>query len=183
MTFSLVITRAFLLALAAVTAIGCHRAQAARLPEPPVALDVPQPPPRDLTPVVLAEYEPPPPPTEDEPPPVTATPPRPAANRPPDKPAATPAASPAPDAPAPVLQTTTNPNASEQTAIRLLQAAESDLARVNINQLSQSDKDKYNQIRSDVRQAKDALSIKNYSYAVRLAERSATLAAGLVAKR
>jgi hypothetical protein len=39
------------------------------------------------------------------------------------------------------------------------------------------------QIRSDVRLAKDALSIKNYVYALRLAERSATLAAGLVIKR
>jgi hypothetical protein len=183
MILSRVTTRAFLLAWAAVTAIGCHRAQAARLPEPPVALEVPRPPTRDLTPVVLAEYEPPPPPVEEEPPPVTPTPPRPAANRPPDKPAATPSSSPAPDTPAPVLQTTTNPNASEQTAIRLLQAAESDLARVSYNQLAQGDKDKYMQIRSDVQQAKDALSIKNYGFALRLAERSATLAAGLVAKR
>jgi hypothetical protein len=181
MVRSPVLTRAFLLALAAITAVGCHRAQAARLPEPPIVLDVPSPPPRDLTPVVLAEYEPPPPPVEEEPAAETPTPPRPAAGKPPDKPATTPAA-PAPDPPAPVLQTTTNPNASEQAAIRLLQAAESDLASLNLNQLSQSDRDKYNQVRSDVREAKAALSIKNYSYAVRLAERSATLAAGL-AKR
>jgi hypothetical protein len=173
---------ALLLALAATTAAACHRAQAARLPEPPIVLDVPQPPPRPLSPVVLAEYEPPPPPPEDPPPPVPAAA-KPAAAKPTDKPATAATAPPPPDAPAPVLQTTTNPNASEQKVIGLLQAAERDLANVPYNQLSASAKDTYMQIRSDVKLAKDALTIKHYVYALRIAERSAALAAGLLTKR
>ncbi len=172
-------SRALLLALAAVAAVGCHRAQAARVPTaPPVVMDVPDPPERVLTPVTLAEFEPPPPPL-DEPPEPAPTPARPAASRPADKPAAAPSP-PAPETPAPVLQTTSNPSASEQKVRGLLQSAERDLARVPYNQLSQSARDDYIMARGFVRSATDALTIKNYPFAEQLANRAAVLAAGLL---
>jgi len=182
MTFVIPVRHALLLALLATSAVACHRVQAARLPEPPVVLEVPDPPSRVLSPVVLAEYQPPPPPPEEPAAPAQPAS-RPAVTKPTDKPVAAPTTPPAPDTPTPVLQPTTNPNAKEQQVIVLLQAAERDLEKVPYNQLSASAKDTYRQIRSDVNYAKDALSIKNYVYALRLAERSAMLAAGLLVKR
>jgi hypothetical protein len=173
------VTRALLLALAAATAGACHRTQAARLPEPPAALDIPSPPSRVIIPVTLAAYEPPPAP---EPPPPAPSPARPATNnRPADKPAPTPTP-PAAEIPAPVLQATPNPNASEQKVLALLQTADRDLNRVPYNQLSPVGKDHYQRARSFVQLAYDSLKMKNYNYAEYLADKAAVVA-GMLVKR
>ncbi len=170
-------TRALLLALAAAGTGACHRTQAARLPEPPVTLDIPQPPSRVPIPVTLAAYEPPPAP---EPPPPAPPPSRPAANnKPTDKPAPSPAPPTAADPPAPVLQATANPTASEQKVLNLLDTANRDLNRIPHNQLSPVGKDHYRVARSFVQLAFDALKIKNFSYAEKLADKAVLLAAGL----
>jgi hypothetical protein len=173
-------TRALLLALAAAGTGACHRAQAARLPAPPVALEIPPPPARVILPVTLAAYEPPPPP---EPPPPAPAPSRPAANaKPTDKPAPSPTPPPAADAPAPVLQTTANANASEQKVLALLSAANADLNRIPYNQLSPVGKDQYQQARSFMQLAYDSLKIKNYNFAEYLADKAAVVA-GMLVKR
>jgi len=173
-------TRALLLALAAASAGACHRTQAARLPAPPIPLDIPPPPSRVIIPVTLAAYEPPPAP---EPPPPAPPPARPPANsKPTDKPAPSAVPPPAADAPAAVLQATPNPNASEQKVLALLQTADRDLNRIPYNQLSPVGKDHYQRARSFVQLAFDALKIKNFNFAENLADKAVLLAAGL-AKR
>lgn len=173
----MILPRALLLALAALSAGACHRTQTARLPVPPVPLAIPDPPSRIVIPVTLAEYEPPPPPPEPEPAPPPVS--RPASNRPAERPTPPPSP-PAADAPAPVLQTTTNPNASEQRVIARLQAADRDLKLVPFNQLSPSGKEHYQLARSFMQQATDALKINNYNFADYLADKAAQLAASLV---
>jgi hypothetical protein len=154
----------------------------ARTP-PPVVMLVPPPPPRVAIPVSLPEQ----PVVEPEPDPPAAAPTAPARPRPETTPARTverpaPPAAPAvtADPPATVLQTTTNVGALEQRASWLLGQAEKDLARVNRGQLIAQERAQFDLAWSFIRNARNALRIKNFSYAEQLADKAFKLARALV---
>jgi hypothetical protein len=130
-------------------------------------------------PVALPEpVEPPPAPPPAAPPPVVqnqTTRPRatPAAATPP--PAAAAVEAPPPQPP-PVLQTTLNPAELEQQTKTLIDVARKDLDRVAVSQLTPSAREQYDQARKFLRQADDAVKIKNLALAQPLAEKAASLA-------
>jgi hypothetical protein len=161
-------------------AAACSKAQA-RVPVPVTALDTPAPPERVLIPVVLnAPVEPPP--AEPEPEPETPPPTRPrpsAANT--SRPPASPEAAPAPGAPAqPVLRTTTDVGAAEERIRTFIAEAEQNLNRLRVNELSAQARAHYDAARGFIRQANDALRVKNYMHAETLAKNAAVLAGQLV---
>jgi len=152
----------------------------AQTPAPPPSLLVPEPPDRVIVPAAAL-----PDPVETPPPA-----PVPAPARPRDTPPARPADRPAPAATAPaivtppdtpaappqVLQTTTNTGELESRALTQIGAAERDLTRINVRQLSANGRTQYDAALGFVRQAKDALKIKNYLLARELADKAASLA-------
>lgn len=163
-------------------AAGCARPQA-RTPEAVIALEIPPPPARVPIPVILPEPEDAPPETVADTP--APTPPRsrepntaardraPAANTTPPVPPETPSTG-------PVLQTTTRIGEVAQKTLGLLAAAQRDLDRVGYSALGANARAQYDLAQSFIRQAKSALSIKNYNYAEQLADRAAAIASQLV---
>ena len=180
------LTRAALIRLAFVAGLGaaslalsaCNKVQA-RTPGPaPAPLSVPDPPLRLQLPV---DVEPPPPPPATEKPPAPTTP----ATRPRPTPAPTPTPSPPPattageTTPPPVVQAGDQAQ-NEQRAREYLRVAESNLQRVQPKSLGRAALDQYESAQSFVRRTKEALTARNYVYAVYCAEKAATLAALLV---
>jgi hypothetical protein len=153
----------------------------ARTP-PPVAMLVPLPPPRVAIPVSLPEQ----PIVEPEPEPPTAAPTAPARPRPDTVPARTvekptpPPAPTAPETPAPVLQTTVNTGELEQRASWLLGEAEKNLERVNRGQLIPQERAQFDRAMGFIRNARNAIQLKNFNYAEQLAVKAASLARALV---
>jgi hypothetical protein len=87
---------------------------------------------------------------------------------------------PAPAAPAPVLQTTANVGALEERALWLLAEAERNLERVNRRDLGAQARAQYDRAVSFIRNAKNALQIRNFNYAEQLAAKAAAVARELV---
>jgi hypothetical protein len=87
------------------------------------------------------------------------------------------AAAPAP-AP-PVLQTTSDPVEMEQRALALLAAAQRDLDQIDPARLSANARAQYDTARGFIRQAGDALKVKNVMLARELADKAASLASQL----
>jgi hypothetical protein len=151
----------------------------AKTPAPPPPLTTPEPPDRVIVPVSIPE------PTEPAPPPapVPAAPPRATppvrSDRTPPAPAPTPPA-PANEAPAsPPILTTSNPTEVEQRARTLLGTAQRDLDRINPAQLTSNARAQYDTAKGFIRQAEDALKVKNVVLARELADKAATLASQL----
>ena len=173
---------------------GCTHAQAKTTPDMP-ALEMPVPPPRDVEP---NETEAPPPvPLEAEPACNTPSRPRPVTREPakPDPPKAEP---PKPEPPPvepskpledrpkapPTLQTT--PATAEGELERGIRAtlvrATADLNRINYRALNGDARTQYDTAKRFVRQADDAMRMKNLVFAKNLAEKAATLAAQLAGR-
>jgi len=160
-----------------VVAVSACTKVTARTPDPPPGLATPNPPDRLIVPVDLPEpVEPPPTPPPAAPPPVVQNqPPRPRVT--PTAPTPPPAAAAeAPSQPPPVLQTTLNPAELEQQTKTLIDVARKDLDRVAVSQLTASAREQYDQARKFLRQADDAVKIKNLALAQPLAEKAASLA-------
>ena len=175
-------------------AAGCTRAQAKTTPDMP-ALEMPMPPPRDVElidpeapPPVPLVAEParntparprpaPPPPPRPEPP--KAEPPKP---EPPPveapKPAEEPAKSPT------TLQTTPATAEGEvERGIRMsLLRATADLNRVDYRALNADARTQYDTAKRFLRQADEAMKMKNLVFAKNLADKAATLAAQLAGR-
>ena len=152
-------------------------------------LQVPPPPAREAGP--LAADAPPPLPLPAEPEhtaPSSVLPPRPGPARPAPPPAAAtePARAAADDAarPAPSLQTAPASGQTEvERAVRtLLARAGADLARVDQRRLSTDARAQYDTARRFIAQADEALRARNLVFAHSLADKAATLAAGLAGR-
>jgi len=171
-----------LLVLAALPA--CTKVNA-RTPDSDPGLTTPNPPDRVIVPVTLPEpVEAPPAPAPSPPAPTRpreST--RPERSTPP--PSASPSANSTPETPAPqppVLQTTLNPAELEQQARAFIGTASRDLDRVPVPQLNASARAQYDRARGFIRQAEDALRIKNVVLARELADKAASLASQLPKK-
>ena len=185
-------TLAGALAIVLLAVSGCIRTQARTSPELP-PLDVPAPPPRQIeTPVVEA---PPLVPLADEP--ARITPVRPATPPPRPDPARAESAKPetaAADAAKPVeeppraapveLKTMPADKASDfERSIRAqISGAIARLNRVDYQQLSADRKATYNQAKSFVSQAEEALKVKNLPFASTVADKAVTLATQLIGR-
>jgi len=175
--------RAAVVLVAAASLTGCHKAPV-HVPAPVPSLNVPVPDTRLVipSPVVEAPVEvqaPPDPPPVATPPPRTreaspARPPQPAPTPPP------PVNPPASEASSPVLQTTAKVLEQENRARALLGNAERDLGRIQRSELTRDGQVHYDNAQQFVRQAKAALDVKNYVFALELADKAATLATMLV---
>jgi HAMP domain-containing protein len=185
-------TRIYTLLLAAALISGCARAHAKAAPDNP-PLDMPAPPSRAIesseeNPPVPVELptEPartaikrPPPPRTDPPrtepkpetPPPPSEPPKPAAEEPPR--------------PAPPLQTTPAEEVGElENAVRgLMSRAQQDLNRVDYRSLNAEAKNQYEVAKSFIRQADDAIRVKNLEFARTVADKAAVIAAQLAGRR
>src|SRR5437667_9000908 len=179
-----------IVAIAATSAFGCARAQAARTTPDSPPLDMPAPPPRDLeTTSVEAPPPAPAPPPPQEPPRATAPPartrPAPTPTREPTRPEPPkveppePAKTPAPanEEPKPSSTLQTKPAGEEEDvekAIRTtLKNATSDLNRVNYRTLNADARTQYDSAKGFIRQAEDALRQKNLVFAKTVAEKAA----------
>jgi hypothetical protein len=188
-----------IVALAAVIASGCARAQAARTTPDGPPLDMPAPPPRDIETVNTEAPPPPPPPAAPPPqePPRTTTPARPrptpprepARTEPPKvepEPPKTPAPAPANEEPKPSSTLQTKPTGEEgdvEKAIRTtLKNATTDLNRVNYRTLNADARTQYDSVKGFIRQAEDALRQKNLVFAKTVADKAAALAAQLAGR-
>jgi hypothetical protein len=144
-----------------------------------VSLNPPDPPSRVVMP-------PPPEAVVEEPPPQPATPPvtPPAGSvsRPPTTPVRPPdrTAPPAPEPP-PVLQPTANTGELEKKIQKQMDDANRDLGKVDRSALSPSGRDQYDMARQTLRQAHEAVAIKNYAFADIMSDKAARLAS-LLAK-
>jgi hypothetical protein len=171
-----------LILLAASALSGCAKTQA-KTPAAPVALETPTPPDRVIIPAPMPEPvervaqpaapAPAPAPRQREAPPARPAERTPPANTPPASPPAV--AEPAPSPP-PVLQTTPNPGEVEQQARTLLAAAERDLDQINPARLNANGRTQYNTARAFIRQAENALKVKNVVLARDMADKAAVLA-------
>ena len=176
------------LAAAASSGAACTKARAETVPDgPPLATPVP--PPRVLAPVeeVLAEAPPPPevPPETRQPAPVS---PRPAPRRPPaaatePKAAETPppVQPTAPVVEAPVRTPPTNP-VEEKKITDLLARAQRDLGRVDYQKLTSDGKQQYDEAKRFSELAEGMLKERDYALAATLADKAATVAAGLLGR-
>jgi outer membrane biosynthesis protein TonB len=158
------------------TVSACTKVQA-KTPGPapaPAPLAVPEPPIRLQIPVDL---EPPPPPPATEKPTAPVTPatriPRPTPTPTPTPPATT------GETTAPPVVQTRDQAQNETRAREQLQNAVTNLARVQ-PPLGRAAQDQYESAQKFVRMTREALSARNYVYAVYCAEKAATLAAMLV---
>ena len=171
-----------LFALSLAAASACSRAQA-KTPMPPPALMTPAPPDRVIVPATMPEAVEPP--AVQVPAPQVPVRPAQPASRPAPAPAPTtpatspPAAAAAEPTPPPVLQTTSNPGEVEQKARTLLQAAQRDLDLINPTQLSANARAQYDTARAFVRQAENALRVRNVVLARELADKAANVASQL----
>ena len=156
---------------------GCTKVQAKTPGPAPTPLAVPDPPIRMQVPVEVEPPPPPPPATEKPtaPPPVK---PR-ATTTPTPTPTPTPPASSAGETPPPVVQTADQAQ-NEAKAREHLKNAEGDLLKVQSKPLGRAAQDQYESAQKFVRMTKEALSARNYVYALYCAEKAATLAALLV---
>jgi hypothetical protein len=156
---------------------ACNKVQAKTPPPAPTPLAVPDPPLRLYVPV---DAEPPPPPPLTEKPAAPTTP----ATRPRPTPAPTPTPSPTPlpagEATAPPVVQTGDQAQNEAKAREHLRNAESNLLKVQPKALGRAAQDQYESALKFVRMTKEALTARNYVYAVYCAEKAATLAALLV---
>jgi hypothetical protein len=166
------------LAAIALGGAACNKNARPELPIAIVLMETPPPPGRLVIPVELPAPEPPepevveapaPPPTPPRRDPVTATRP---VERPP---AALPEA-----APPPVLRTTTDSAATERRIVQLIETAQQNLAKVSFRDLTNDARTQYDSARNFIRQANDALKVKNYPYADFLAVKAASIAGQLV---
>jgi outer membrane biosynthesis protein TonB len=175
-------------------AAGCTHAQAKTTAEMP-ALDMPEPPPRD---VQATEVEPPPPvPLATEParnaparprPPAPVARPEPARAEPPkpaeQPPVEVPKVADEPPKPPPTLQTT--PAIAEGEVERnvraSLQRATNDLNRIDYRALNTDARTQYDQAKRFLRQADEAIRTKNLVFARTIAEKAATIAAQLAGR-
>jgi len=157
-------------------AAACGKVQA-KTPGPSPTLSMPDPPTRLVLPVSV---DPPvPPATTVNPPPATTT--RPTTTRPTPTPAATPSPTPLPgtDTP-PVLQTSASLSQSEKDARERLDRAKKDIGRVARGALGNDAKDQYDSAQRYIKMAQDAITMKNFVYALFCADKAATLAGLLV---
>jgi hypothetical protein len=76
-----------------------------------------------------------------------------------------------------VLQTTANTAAREKQVHDLLTQARADLLRVNRKSLGQDARAQFDSAQGFIRQAEEALKVKNLVYAGQLADKAATMAA------
>jgi hypothetical protein len=183
MTAVPLLARLMLFAVMAAILVGCGKVRAQT--EPVVALNVPSPPERVAIPVQIPEPEAPP--ADPAPPATTSTAPprgqRPDTTARADRPAAaqptviTPVEAPPPP---PVLQTTTNIGALEQKTTALLAEAQRNLDKVNYKDLGVQARAQYDRAVGFIKNAHNALAIKNYNYAEQLADKAASLAKELV---
>jgi hypothetical protein len=170
-------------AIGALAGAGCAHAQA-QTPVQVPSLAVPEPPDRLIVPVVLADA---PEPVPVTPPPPSAAPrPRDAPARPAQPPERTPATAPPaaaePVAPNPapqLLQTAANPVEVERQVRAQLAAAQRDLDRVTSKPLSPSGRVQVDTARGFIRQADEALKLRNIMLARDLADKAASLASQL----
>ena len=187
--------RLYILLLAATLLSGCARMRAKTAPDNP-PLDMPPPPAHDVEsndenppePVGLpsepARTTPMPRPTQTPQtrPDAPRSEPRPEAP-PPEPPK--PAAAEEPVRPPATLQTTP-PEAEpelEKSIRGLMARAQHDLNRIDYRSLSQEARDQYEYAKSFIRQADDAIRVKNLPYAKSVADKAATLAAQLAGRR
>ena len=140
-----------------------------------------------IIPVVIPEPEQPPvqpvAPPATPPKPQSSTPARPAdrtstTSTPP--PPANPPVTEPPAAPPPVLQTTSNGAEEERKVQSTLKKAHDDLNRVTYASLKSDARAHYDLAQSFIRQAENALKIRNYPFAAQLAEKAANLASQLL---
>jgi hypothetical protein len=181
------LTRAGLVRLAFAAGLGaallmlsaCNKVQAKTPGPAPTPLVVPEPPPRLQLPVDVEPPPPPPPATEKPAAPTTpAKPPQ----RPPiptPTPAPPPASSTGETTPPPVVQTSDQAQ-NETRAREHLRNAENNLSKVQPKSLGRAALDQFESAQKFVRMTKEALTARNYVYAVYCAEKAATLAALLV---
>lgn len=177
----------------ALGASGCARAQARGAAAGP-PLNVPEPPPRVITPAdePLAAA-----PAIPDPPPVAAPPPTPVARVPLRRPAGTapeaepkPEPAPPPAAPAPPAEpprelraaSSARDAAAERTVRDTLARAARDLSRVDYGKLGSEGRAQYDQSKRFAQQAEQALKDRNFVFASTLADKAATLAAGLLGR-
>ncbi len=169
---------------------ACAKAQAKAVPEGP-PLDVPAAPARVLAPVEepVIEVAPPPElPAAAAPP---RTPPRPPARRaeqpqPPVDPApvaVAPPVEPTPEAPRELRPASPAGEAAAEKAVRdTLALAARDLGVINYGRLSAEAKAQYEQSKRFTQQAEQAMKDRNFVFAATLADKAATLAAGLTGR-
>ena len=170
---------------------ACAKAQAKSVPEGP-PLDVPAPPARVLAPVEEPVIEVPPPaevPAAAAPP---RTPPRPPVRRaeqpqqPPADPApvaVAPPVEPVPEAPRELRPASPAGEAVAEKGVRdTLARAARDLGGINYGRLSADAKAQYEQSKRFTQQAEQALKDRNFVFAATLADKAATLAAGLTGR-
>src|SRR5262245_2693816 len=185
-----VLSALFVIALLAVSSIGCARAHARTVPQQPdAALDVPPPPDRDVEPTEVEAPPPPEPPTpapeapRAQPPRPRPTPPREPRPTEAPKPEPAPAEPPKPAEEAPrtsssPLQTTpaTAEGELERGVRATLTHASNELNRIDYRVLNADAKIQYDTAKRFVRQAEDAVKAKNLVFAKNLADKAATIA-------
>jgi hypothetical protein len=172
----------------AASAAGCATARAADLVPDGPPLATPAPPPREIAPVEeRAAVEAPPAAPVETAPAAAAAPATTPARREPTA-AETPpvAAQPAPAAEPPPRElrgvTSAAAAAEEQKVRDLMARATRDLNRVDYQRLTAEGKSQYDQSKSFSQQAEQALKERNIAYAMTLADKAATLAAGLAGR-
>lgn len=165
---------ALLVALCAGVA-ACGKVQA-KTPGPTPSLTIPDPPSRLVFPVSVDRPDPPATTVEKPPPPTTA---KPAGARATPTPAATPTPTPSPTVaePPPVLQTSTNLADLEARARDHLEKARRDLSRLKRETLAPNAQDQFDSASRYISMATDAITAKNFMYAISCADKAATLAA------
>jgi hypothetical protein len=182
------------LLLGAALASGCARTQAKTTPDNP-PLDMPAPPQRDIEPNEADQPLPLELPTEPArstiPPRVTPQT-RTESPRSEPKPEAPPPAEPPPPAtaeePARAPSNLQTIPAAEEAALEksiraAMSRAQRDLNRVDYRSLNQEVRDQYESAKSLIRQADDAIRVKNLTFARSVAEKAATIAAQLAGQR
>ena len=173
------------LLLAGGLAAGCAAHAEPLTPSTTPVLDAPEPPGRYVLPI--PEQQTLPPPIEETPvtstspttskPPVRNPNPRPATPPPTEPPAPVPT-----PAPAPPLLTSVNSPAFEKSVQDQLTRARADLQTVSRANLGTDAKAHYDAAMGFIRQADEALKVKNLIYAASLADKAATMAALLKKK-
>jgi outer membrane biosynthesis protein TonB len=188
------VTVVLFLLLAGATAAACVRAKAKTVPDAPVALDVPTPPPREVEP---SEQEPPPiiplpqepahnPPARSRPSPPQPRPQEQQRSEPPKPEPAPEAETPRPEEPArmPLLQTSQSQNEAqaERDIKATLTRAATDLNRIDYRMLNADARTQYDTAKSFIDQAEKAVRARNLVFAKTLAEKAALIATQLGGK-
>jgi len=167
--------RLIVVALASAVIAGCAANAAPLVPTGEPALNAPEPPARVVVPApeqpTLPPVEEPPPPVETTAKPARTAPPRPVVVAPPTEPP------PAGTTPPPVLQTSANTAEFERRVRGQLALAHTHLAQINPRNLGVEARAQYDAALGFIRQAEDALKVKNLVYAGQLADKAATMAA------